>query len=224
MVCRITTVGSLCMDCGATSAMPATALLAAPTQIITVCMFCVMQQAVSTTLLCSAMFLHHFLQQGSATSRLSAISYLAHICLHASSHCTVRQHVFTCNAWLKSVNSFLQEELAEQISLARAALRPWARGAEKQASRVPLSPQAQLTTAGSGKLSFSRQLSKTGSSLGSPLGSSGSGRGIDAYLARSTRDGDVPEIISQVGLLLFHLLQQSTRKQEQPPKEWCIPC
>lgn len=94
--------------------------------------------------------------------------------------------------------SFLQEELAEEISLARAALRPWARRAEKHASRVPQSPQAQLTTAGSGKLSFSRQLSKTGSSLGSPLGSSGSGRGIDAYLARSTHDGDVPEIISQV--------------------------
>ena len=99
--------------------------------------------------------------------------------------------------------------------MARAALRPWARRAEKQASRAPQSPHAQLTSAGSGKLPLARQLSKTSSSLGSPLGSTGSGRGIDAYLARSTRDGDVPEVISQVSLPQHALLKSVSGAERQ---------
>lgn len=99
----------------------------------------------------------------------------------------------------------VQEALAEEISLARAALRPWARRADKQAARATQEPQPQLGPArtSSGRQPLGRQLSKAGSSLGSPLSSTGSGRGIDAYLARSTRDGDNPEAISQVNPLMF---------------------
>lgn len=95
------------------------------------------------------------------------------------------------------VCAWLQESLAEDIETSRAALRPWARRAEKQTARAQSisprrsgsrrTPSADLGDQGN----LARQIS-----MGS-AGGSGE-RTINSYLARSSRDGDVPELISQV--------------------------
>ena len=87
--------------------------------------------------------------------------------------------------------------MTEDIETSRAALRPWARRAEKQAARARSAsprrsgsrrtPSADLGAQGV----LARQVS-TGSAGGSGE------RAIHSYLARSSRDGDVPELISQV--------------------------
>lgn len=87
--------------------------------------------------------------------------------------------------------------MTEDIETSRAALRPWARRAEKQAAQARSTsprrsgsrrtPSADLGAQGG----LARQVS-TGSAGGSGE------RAIHSYLARSSRDGDVPELISQV--------------------------
>lgn len=93
-----------------------------------------------------------------------------------------------------------QESMNEDITTSRASLRPWARRAEKQAARARSSSPSALRRTGSrrtpsadlqGTLGLAHQLS------GSSAGGSGE-RSIQSYLARSSRDGDVPELISQV--------------------------
>ena len=91
----------------------------------------------------------------------------------------------------------------EDIATSRVSLRPWARRAEKQATRArSSSPGPHRRTGSSSRrtptadlqspVGISRQFS------GSSAGGSGE-RNIQAYLARSSRDGDVPDLISQVG-------------------------
>lgn len=104
-----------------------------------------------------------------------------------------------CGGMLLTLNSLtacavVQQSMAEGIETARAALRPWARRAEKQAARARSSSPGRTTsrrtpTADQGTLA--RQIS-TGSAGGSGE------RSIQSYLARSSRDGDVPDLISQV--------------------------
>lgn len=97
--------------------------------------------------------------------------------------------------------------MEEDVSSQAAALKPWGRRAQKQAVRSSSpshhrrssslnrrQPSMDLHSASS----LGRQLSS--SSVGSPtVGSPGAERGLQAYLSRSSRDGDVPELISQVG-------------------------
>lgn len=111
----------------------------------------------------------------------------------------------------------MQESMAEEIDTSRAALRPWARRAEKQAARgrspsprrsmSRRTPSADLggtprhisSNSSTDLGSISRQFS-TGSAAGSGE------RSIQSYLARSSRDGDVPELISQVNSQSFHVM------------------
>ncbi|KAL0036203.1 hypothetical protein WJX79_007899 [Trebouxia sp. C0005] len=112
-----------------------------------------------------------------------------------------------------------QESMDEDISTARAALRPWARRAEKQAARARSSSPGAPRRSGSsrrtgssdlqGALGLSRQFS-TGSSVG------GSGeRNIQAYLARSSRDGDVPDIICQAQGKLWEMTSAWSEEVER---------
>ena len=95
------------------------------------------------------------------------------------------------------VCTWLQESMAEDIETSRAALRPWARRAEKQAARArSISPRRSGSRrTPSADLGDQGNLARH-TSMGS-AGGSGE-RTINSYLARSSRDGDVPELISQV--------------------------
>lgn len=105
----------------------------------------------------------------------------------------------TCIGILLTLNTvtacaLVQQSMAEDIEAARAALRPWARRAEKQAARArSRSPRktASRRTPSADQGTLARQIS-TGSAGGSGECS------IQSHLARSSRDGDVPDLISQV--------------------------
>ena len=91
--------------------------------------------------------------------------------------------------------ALVQQSMAEDIETARAALRPWARRAEKQAARGrSISPRRTTSrrTPSADQGSLARQISTGGNAGGSGE------RSIQSYLARSSRDGDVPDLISQV--------------------------
>lgn len=96
-----------------------------------------------------------------------------------------------------TVCTLVQESMAEDIETSRAVLRPWARRAEKQAARArstsPRRSGSRRTPSADlgGQGGLTRQIS-----MGS-AGGSGE-RTIYSYLARSSRDGDVPELISKV--------------------------
>lgn len=95
----------------------------------------------------------------------------------------------------------VQESMDEDISTSRASLRPWARRAEKQAARArSSSPAGQHRRTSSSRRTPSADLQSAVSLSGRLSGSSAGGSGersIQSYLARSSRDGDVPELISQ---------------------------
>ena len=87
--------------------------------------------------------------------------------------------------------------MAEDIETSRAALRPWARRAEKQAARArSTSPRRS----GSRRTPSADLGVKGGLARQTSMSSSGGlrERTIHSHLARSSRDGDVPELISQV--------------------------
>jgi len=89
----------------------------------------------------------------------------------------------------------------EDISTSRAALRPWARRAEKQAARARSSSPGAPRRSGSSRRTASSDLQGAVGLSRQFSGSSAAGSGernIQSYLARSSRDGDVPDIISQV--------------------------
>ncbi|DBA95921.1 TPA: hypothetical protein ACH3X1_001448 [Trebouxia sp. C0004] len=111
-----------------------------------------------------------------------------------------------------------QESMDEDITTSRAALRPWARRAEKQAARARSSSPGAPRRSGSsrrtgssdlqGAVGLSRQFSSSNTV--------GSGeRNIQSYLARSSRDGDVPDIISQAQGKLWDMTSAWSEEMER---------
>ena len=96
--------------------------------------------------------------------------------------------------------------MEEDISTSRAALRPWARRAQKQGTRARSSspPAARRTNSYRRTTSGDLQGAAAGA-LARQTSAGGSGeRSIQAFLARSSREGDVPELISQVCFMCAH--------------------